>query len=76
MWYFVIKQDDLSTAQFQTLQKKALLTEAETFNEPYPNLYIFEVARENYPAFVDYLDLEGIRYENSTTKPTREDLIG
>jgi hypothetical protein len=75
MWHFIIQQDDLSTAQFQALQKKAALTEAETFNEPYQNLYVFGVERETYAAFVDLLDLEGIRYDATTTKPTRESLL-
>lgn len=75
MWHFIIQQDDLSTSQFQALQKKAALTETEAFNEPHPNLYVFDVERENYPAFVDYLDLEGIRYATTTAKPTREQLL-
>ena len=74
MWHFIIQQDDLSTAQYQALQKKAALTEVEPFNEPHPNLCVFDVERENYPEFVDYLDLEGIRYETVTLKPTREQL--
>lgn len=75
MWYFIIQQDDLSTRQFQALQKKATLTETETFNEPYQNLYVFDVEREHYAAFVDFLDLEGIRYDATTMKPTRADLL-
>ncbi len=74
MWHFIIQQDDLSTAQYQALQKKAILTEVELFNEPHPNLYVFDVERENYSDFVDYLDLEGIRYETVTAKPSREQL--
>lgn len=75
MWHFIIQQDDLSTAQFQALQKKATLTEVETFNEPYQNLYVFDVEREAYAAFVDFLDLEGIRYDTTMTKPSRESLL-
>ena len=75
MWHFTIQQDDLTTTQYQNLQIKAVLTEVEPFNEPHPNLCVFDVARENYPDFVDYLDLEGIRYETTTSKPTRERLL-
>lgn len=75
MWHFIIQQDDLSTVQYQSLQTKAVLTEVEPFNEPHPNLYLFDVQRENYTDFVDYLDLEGIRYEAVTAKPTREQLL-
>ncbi len=75
MWHFIIQQDDLSTAQYQTLQKKAGHTEVEPFNEPHPNRCVFDVERENYADFVDYLDLEGIGYEATTTKPTREQLL-
>lgn len=75
MWHFIIQQDDLSTAQYQTLQKRAAHTEVEPFNEPHPNLCVFDVERENYPDFVDYLDLEGVHYEATTVKPSREQLL-
>jgi hypothetical protein len=75
MWYFIIQQDDLSTPQYQALQKKASLTEVETFNQPYSNRCLFDVERDRYADFVDYLDLEGIHYEAVTTKPSREELL-
>ena len=75
MWYFTIRQDDLSNAQYQALQKKATLTEVEIFNEPYDNLCIFEVEREKYRDFVDTLDLEGLRYDVVSERPTRQDLL-
>jgi hypothetical protein len=75
MWYFIIQQDDLSTAQYRELQKKATLTEVETFYDPYPNLCLFDVERDGYTNFVDYLDLEGIRYEATATKPSRGQLL-
>lgn len=75
MWHFIIQQDDLSTVQYQALQKRATLTEVEAFNEPYPNLCVFDVERDGYADFVDYLDLEGIRYEAITAKPSRGQLL-
>lgn len=75
MWHFIIQQDDLSPNQYQALQKKAALTEVEPFNEPYPNLCVFDVERGNYSDFVDCLDLEGVHYEVVTAKPTREQLL-
>jgi len=75
MWHFMIQQDDLTTTQYQNLQMKAVLTEVEPFNEPYTNLCVFDVERENYSDFVDYLDLEGVRYEVFTAKSSREELL-
>ncbi|GAB3336834.1 hypothetical protein GCM10027299_47230 [Larkinella ripae] len=73
MWYFTIRQDDLSNEQYQLLQQKANLTEVEIFNEPYDNLCLFEV--EQYRAFVDTLDLEGLDYRVVNERPTRQDLL-
>jgi CRISPR/Cas system Type II protein with McrA/HNH and RuvC-like nuclease domain len=73
MWYFALKQNELANQQYQDLQKKAVLTEVEIFNEPYDNLYLFEV--ENYKDFVDFLDLEGLRYEVTSERPSREQLM-
>ena len=75
MWHFIIHQPDLTTAQFQEFRQTAVLTEAETFNEPFDNLYIFAVEREQYSAFTDTLDREGIVYQATTSKPTREELL-
>lgn len=73
MWYFTIKQQNVTNEQYQSLQKKATLTEVELFNEPYDNLYLFEV--EHYKAFVDYLDLEGLTYEVASERPSRSELM-
>ncbi len=75
MWYFIVHQPDLTTAQFQAFRQAAALTEAETFNEPFDNLYIFAVERHQYGAFADFLDREGVVYEATTNKPTREELL-
>lgn len=75
MWYFIIHQPELTTAQFQTFRQAAAITEAETFNEPFDNLYIFAVERDEYGAFADALDREGVAYEATTSKPTREELV-
>ena len=72
MWYFIIRQEDLSQPQYEKLQKKAALTEVEVFNESHPNLYLFTV--EQYAAFVDELDLEGIPYDVASERPEREEL--
>lgn len=72
MWYFIIKQDELANPLYQHLQKKAVLTEVELFNEPYENVCLFSV--EEYAGFVDELDLAGIRYEALTERPTRDEL--
>ncbi|GAA4461276.1 hypothetical protein GCM10023189_36640 [Nibrella saemangeumensis] len=75
MWYFTIKQQRIKNAQYQQLQKIASLTEVEIFNEPYENYCLFEVPRERYRDFIDHLDLEGIAYDVSPDKPTREKLL-
>ena len=75
MWYFTIKQRALKTPQYQQLQKIAYLTEVELFNEPYENMCVFEVKSERYQQAMDYLDLEGIRYDVSTEKPDRDQLL-
>ena len=72
MWYFIIRQEDLTQGQYEKLQKKAALTEVEVFNEPYPNLCLFSA--ETYAAFVDELDREGIPYEVASERPEREEL--
>lgn len=73
MWYFLIKQHHLYTAQFLTLQQQTSLTEIELFNEPYENWYIFTV--QNYHPFMDHLDREGITYELTASRPTRDDML-
>lgn len=75
MWYFLIKQTTLDTAQYRTLQKRAALTEVELFNEPYENWYIFAVEKDDYPAFMDHLDREGIAYDLTADRPTRDEML-
>lgn len=75
MWYFIIKQQILKNQQYQRLQKLAVLTEVEVFNEPYDNHCLFDVENDRYKEFVDYLDVEGILYEVSPSKPTRDQLL-
>ncbi len=75
MWYFIIKQQALKNQQYQRLQKLAALTEVEVFNEPYENLCLFDVEADRYKNFMDFLDLEGIAYEVSPSKPTRDQLL-
>ena len=75
MWYFLIKQSGLDTKPYQALQKQASLTEVELFNEPYDSWCIFSVEKENYVAFVDLLDQEGIAYDLVTDRPTRAEML-
>ncbi|GAB3919648.1 hypothetical protein [Larkinella terrae] len=75
MWYFTVRQEELTNRQYRLLQEKAKLTEVELFNEPYNNLCLFEVEREDYSTFVDALDLEGLNYEVVNERPTREQLL-
>ncbi|QHV95169.1 hypothetical protein [Spirosoma endbachense] len=75
MWYFLIKQADLEPRQYRALLKKASLTEVELFNEPYENWYIFSVEKGSYPAFMNYLDLEGISYDLNADRPTRDEML-
>ena len=75
MWYFIVKQQVLRNQQYQRLQKLAALTEVEVFNEPYENLCVFDVVPEQYKDFMDFADLEGIPYEVSPTKPSRDQLL-
>lgn len=75
MWYFLIKQSLLDRAQYQTLQKRASLTEVELFNEPHENWYIFSVEKDAYADFVDHLDRTGIGYDLVADRPTRGDML-
>lgn len=75
MWYFILRQDAMSNEQYQRLQKIASLTEVEIFNEPYDNMCVFELETAQYSAAVDYLDLEGLKYEATTKRPTRDALL-
>lgn len=73
MWYFILKQDDLKPDTARALQKKAVQTDVEPFNEPFDNLCLFTV--EDYADFVDALDLEGLRYDVQSQRPSREQLL-
>lgn len=75
MWYFLIRQSNVSYEQYQALQRKAALTEVELFNEPYENWYILSVAKEAYNTFVDELDRAGIVYDLRSDRPLRDDLL-
>ncbi len=75
MWYFLIKQNTLDTAPYQALQKRASLTEVELFNEPYDNWYVFAVEKDQYQAFMDHLDREGIGYDLTANRPTRDEML-
>lgn len=75
MWYFLIKQNILDKAHYQALQKRAVLTEVELFNEPYENWYVFTVEKDTYAAFIDLLDLQGVAYDLTTDRPTRSEML-
>ncbi|RYC68955.1 hypothetical protein [Spirosoma sordidisoli] len=75
MWYFLIRQDSLDTAQYQGLQRQASLTEVELFNEPYANWYVFSVEKDQYRDFIDHLDRNGIAYDLTADRPTRDELL-
>jgi hypothetical protein len=75
MWYFAIKQPDLKNEPNQRLQKMVNQVEIELFNEPYTNYCLFEVESEQYAEVMNYLDLEGIAYEATTSRPKREELL-
>lgn len=75
MWYFLIRQQNVSYEQYQALQRKAALTEVELFNEPYENWYVLSVEKEMYAAFVDELDREGVVYDLRSDRPTRDELL-
>ncbi|AQG80238.1 hypothetical protein [Spirosoma montaniterrae] len=75
MWYFLIRHDSVSTAQYQNLQQRASLTEVELFSEPYINWYVFSVEKQHYIAFMNYLDGEGISYDLTADRPSRDDLL-
>ena len=75
MWYFLIQQQTVDTAQYRTLQKQASLLEVELFNEPYQNWYVFSVEKEHYKAFIDQLDLMGVGYDLHPDRPTRDELL-
>ena len=75
MWYFLVKQVALDMAQHRDLQKRASGTEVKLFNEPYENWYVFSVEKDDYPAFVDHLDREGITYDLTADRPTRDEML-
>ncbi|MBC7570255.1 MAG: hypothetical protein H7319_11030 [Spirosoma sp.] len=75
MWYFLIDQQIVDTAQYRALQRQAALTEVELFNEPYQNWYVFSVEKDNYKAFIDHLDLSGLTYDLRPARPTRDELL-
>ncbi|MDO1450390.1 hypothetical protein Q0590_29210 [Rhodocytophaga aerolata] len=75
MWYFTIKQQDLTTKQYQSMQRLAELTEVIAFNEPYYNFCLFDVKKERYQRVMDFLDMEGISYSLSPHKPSRDELL-
>lgn len=75
MWYFLIEQQIVDTAQYRALQKQAALAEVELFNEPYQNWYVFSVEKDNYKAFIDHLDVSGLTYDLHTERPTRDELL-
>ena len=75
MWYFTIRQDDLKNEQHQRMRKIANEIEIEIFNEPFHNLCIFEMESDQYTEAMNYLDLEGITYEATTSRPKREYLL-
>lgn len=76
MWYFTLTKDELSNEQYQALQKKAVLTEVENFQEPYTTVCIFEVDPDRYAEFIDFLDLERLDYSVAAERPDREALRG
>lgn len=75
MWYFLIKQGALETKHYQHLQKRAELTEVETFNYPHENWGVFSVEKDNYQQFMDYLDSQGIEYTLLANRPSRAELL-
>ncbi len=75
MWYFLVQQDTLTMPQYRDLQKRASLTEVELFNEPYQNWYVFSVERDSYTTFMDHLDREGIAYDLTADRPTRDEML-
>ena len=75
MWYFLIKQATLDITQHRELQRRALGSEVELFNEPYENWCVFSVEKDSYPAFMDHLDRAGIAYDLTTERPTREEML-
>lgn len=75
MWYFLVQQDALTMPQYRDLQKRASLTEVELFNEPYQNWYVFSVERDSYTTFMDHLDREGIAYDLTADRPTRDEML-
>lgn len=75
MWYFLVRQPDISYEQYQALQRKALLTEVELFNDPYHNWYIFSTGKADYVQFMSELDRDGIVYDLYSDRPSRDDLL-
>lgn len=75
MWYFLIRQDAIEPVQYRQLQQRVNQTEVELFNEPYGTWYVFTVEKDDYTAFMDHLDREGISYELASDRPTREELL-
>ena len=65
----------MTADQYRDLQRIATQTEVELFNEPYENLCLFTVAREQYTKFVDYADLNGVVYNAYSERPTRDELL-
>ena len=75
MWYFLIKQALLDIPQHRDLQRRATNAEVELFNEPYESWYVFSVEKEDYSAFMDHLDREGIAYDLTADRPTRDEIL-
>lgn len=75
MWYFLIRQGNVSYEQYRALQRKAALTEVELFNDPYENWYVLSVEKEHYTTFVDQLDRQGIVYDLRNDRPLRDELL-
>lgn len=75
MWYFLVKQAELEGARYRQVQQQVALTEVEIFSEPYENWYVFSVEKDQYRAFMDYLDGQGIGYELLAERPTRSELL-
>lgn len=75
MWYFTVKQQDLNNKQYQSMQALAELTEVINFSEPFHNFCLFDVKKERYQRVMDFLDMEGISYALSASRPTRDELL-
>lgn len=75
MWYFLIKQAALDIAQHRDLQKRASSTELELFSEPYESWCVFSVEKDDYATFMNHLDREGIGYDLTADRPTRDEML-